>query len=267
MMLFDSLVHATADGSWLGSGRYDASLRRLLSEIERASVSRACLVAIADYQDNATLATFARTHPDLFVPIAGLNPASLRGVPQVETEVAHLATNGFAGVKLHPRLNSYDPLDDRCLAAIDAAGREGLVVFLDTLFRQSNIRTRHPADVVDAIATQCTATRILLLHGGGPHLIEMFEMVRMHAHLLLDISFTLLRYAGSSIDFDIRFLCENLDQRLTVGSDFPEYTPSDVLSRFNELAQGLAKEKRENILFRNLESVFKNWTGLTMKGA
>ena len=97
---------------------------------------------------------------------------------------------------------------------------------------------------------------------GGAHLLGMFEMVRMHEHLLLDLSFTLLRYAGSSLDLDIRFLCEALDQRLTVGSDFPEYTPADALARIVELSKGLALSKCENILFRNLEKLFQGWEGM-----
>jgi len=259
---FDSLVHATADGTWLGGTRYDASLDRLLGEMERVAPCRACLVSIADYQDNETLARVARTHPKRFVPIAGLNPGSLQHLSEVESEVAKLASQGFPGIKLHPRLNSYDPLDERCLAAIHAAGRKGLVVFLDTLFRQKRVSTRHPADVVDNIATQCGETQILLLHGGGAHLLEMFEIVRLHSHLILDVSFTLLRYTGSSVDPDIRFLCERLDQRLTVGSDFPEYLPSEALKRITELTDGLAPQKKENIFFYNLENLFKNWQGL-----
>ncbi len=116
--------------------------------------------------------------------------------------------------------------------------------------------------MVDAIATTCTETRIVLLHGGGAHLLGMFEMVRMHAHLLLDLSFTLLRYAGSSLDVDMRFLCNTLDQRLTVGSDFPEYTPSAALERIVELSNGLPLAKCENVLFRNLENLFHDWKGM-----
>lgn len=258
---FDSLVHATADGTWLGGTRYDAGLGRLLHEMERVGSCRACLVAISGYQDNATVAAMARDHPDLFVPIAGFNPVHFDRC-QIPEAVASLAKQGFAGIKLHPRLNNYDPVDARALATIEVAGRYGMVVFLDTLFRQRNIPTRHPADVIDIIAHHCGDTRIILLHGGGGHLIEMFEMVRMHANLTLDLSFTLLRYAGSSIDLDIRFLCRALDQRLTVGSDFPEHSPLEARERIMSLADGLARDKLENILFRNLDALFRGWRGL-----
>ena len=262
MKFFDSLVHATEDGTWLGGTRYDAGIERLEMELGRVAPCRACLVSIAGYQDNDVLERFARRQPDLYVPIAGFDPSSIDDTSDVAAAIARLSERGFAGIKLHPRLNGYDPLDERCLAAIRAAGQRGLVVFLDTLFRQQRISTRHPADVVDSIATACSETRMVLLHGGGAHLLGMFEMVRMHDHLLLDLSFTVLRYAGSSLDLDIRFLCEALDQRLTVGSDFPEYTPAAALARMVELTEGLVLHKCENILFRNLENLFRNWTGM-----
>jgi predicted TIM-barrel fold metal-dependent hydrolase len=130
---------------------------------------------------------------------------------------------------------------------------------LDTFFRQRNRPTRHPADVIDLIAVACRNTNVVLLHGAGPHLLELFELVRMHAHLTADLSFTMLRYQGSSLDQDIQFLCSRLDQRVTVGSDFPEYTPTEALQRFRAMTQNLPEEKRENILWRNLDRLFSEW--------
>ena len=64
-------------------------------------------------------------------------------------------------------------------------------------------------------------------------------MGRMHPQLIVDVSFTIMRYAGSSIDRDLRFLAEQLDQRMSVGSDFPEYTPAETLARFDALTAAL----------------------------
>jgi predicted TIM-barrel fold metal-dependent hydrolase len=259
MTFFDSLVHATADGSWLGGDRYDASRERLIAEMDRAGVERACLVAIADHVDNDTVATFAREAPDRFVPVGSLNPARLRDVSAVRKPVADIAKTGFAGLKLHPRLNGYDPLDDRAVAAIRSAGEEGLVVFLDTLFRQKSVATVHPADVADQLAVRCPHTRIVLLHGGGSALLQMADVVAAHPNLVLDLSFTLLRYQGSSLDADLKYVFRMLDRRTVVGSDFPEYTPAEVLARFRELAGDIAEEKQANMLHKNLSELFSNW--------
>ncbi|HUY33257.1 MAG TPA: amidohydrolase family protein [Pirellulales bacterium] len=261
MRRFDALVHITADGRWLGTSRHDASLNRLVAEMDAAEVERACLVGIAGYADNETLEAAARLYPRRFVPIAGFNPAEFAAIGDIEARVGELARRGFAGIKLHPRLNDYDPLDPRCLAAIDAAGRHGLPAMICTLFRRPTAATRHPSDVVDRIATSCRNTRVVLLHGGGSAIRDLFELVRMHEHLLLDVSFSIMRYAGSSIDLDLRFAFDQLDQRTVVGSDFPEYAPRSVYDRVNELTMGLSTTQRENILFRNLTRLFQPWIG------
>ena len=260
MNRFDSLVHATRDGSWIGTSRHDVSIDRLIRELDHAGVARACLVGIPRYADNETVARAAAAYPGRFVPIGGIDPTAHADSAAVEDAVAQLAAQHFAGIKLHPRLGGYDPLDPRALAAIRAAGKRGLAAFVCTLSRRPDAPTRHPADIVDHLATACRDTRIVLLHGGGTAMMDLFELVRMHHHLLLDLSFSVLRYRGSSLDLDMRFLCEHLDQRLVVGSDFPEFTPAEAFARVDELIAGLPAAKRENILHGNLTRLFETWT-------
>lgn len=78
------------------------------------------------------------------------------------------------------------------------------------------------------------------------------ELVRHNSNLLLDLSLTLLKYSGSSIDFDLKFLFSNFDQRICIGSDHPEYSHAEVLNKFKILSQGLPSEKVENIGYKNI---------------
>ncbi len=261
MDYFDSLTHITRDGSWLGDHRCDASLTTLLRRMDEASVRRACLVGIADYVDNEVVIEAARAHRDRLVPIAGLNPRTLPTLRRVQARVAEIAAEGFAGIKLHPRLNGYDPLDPKCIAVFEAAADHGLVILLDTLFRQRGLVTRNAPDTIDFIANACPDTRVLLLHGGGPSMMELWEIVRMHPALMIDFSFTIMRYAGSRLDDDIRYFLRTTDQLVTVGSDFPEYLPSVAIARFRELAEGIESHRLENVAYRNLERLFAKYTG------
>lgn len=262
MLLFDSLTHANRSGNWLEHNKFDASLSRLLNEIELVGPFRACLVNIAGYSDNDELFSIASEHRDLFVPIAGLDPSLYHDAAELSNELGVLSERGFAGVKLHPRLNGYDPLDDRCLETIALAGRRGLVVFLDTLFRQATRFVSHTADIVDRIAFSCPETRIVLLHGGASSMLDLYEIVRMRTNLLIDTSFTLMRYAGSSLDADMRFIFRTLDQRATVGSDFPEYSLPAAKARIDSLLEDLPPQKRANVKYRNLDRLFSDWQGL-----
>jgi predicted TIM-barrel fold metal-dependent hydrolase len=252
---FDSLVHVTRDGSWM-TASYDASYRRLMTELDRARVDRACLVGLAGIVDDDYVLECAGSAKGRLVPVAGFDPSRHDSVDSVRGAIGVLSSKGFPAVKLHPRLNGYDPLDARCLAAIGEAGTHGLVVFLDTLFRQRGHATLHAADVIDRIAYIYPETRIVLLHGGGPALLEVAEVVRARPTLTLDVSFTLLRYAGASLDNDVRWTMAHLDQRVVVGSDMPEYTPEMAFSRGDELTAGLPEEKRANIMYANLDRLF-----------
>jgi predicted TIM-barrel fold metal-dependent hydrolase len=96
---------------------------------------------------------------------------------------------------------------------------------------------------------------MVLMHSGSVRLLEMAEVVRGFPSALLDLSFTLCKYEGSSLDDDLYFLFRTMDQRLCVGSDYPEFSARDLRRRFNRLATGLCRHRAENIGFRNLSTV------------
>lgn len=258
-LFFDSLTHANHSGNWLDENRFDASLKRLLREIEQVQPYRACLVNIAGYSDNHELAEIAAAHRKLFVPIAGADPSKYEDLVGIRRELDELSERGFAGIKLHPRLNGYDPLDERCLQTIAEAGSRNLTVFIDTLFRQLGRVVAHPADIIDKIAFSCPSTKIVLLHGAAGAMLDIYEIVRMRSNLLIDTSFTLMRYAGSSLDADMKFVFHTLDQRATVGSDFPEYSLPEARQRIASLLASLSPDKSANILHRNLERFLESW--------
>jgi hypothetical protein len=97
----------------------------------------------------------------------------------------------------------------------------------------------------------------VLLHGTGTTMLDLYEIVRCNDHLLLDLSFTIMRYRGSArLDDDMHFLFKTTDRLVTVGSDWPEYTPAATLARFDELTQGIDAERVRNIACGNLERLF-----------
>lgn len=262
MRAFDSLVHATLDGRWPARDGIDAGAERLLRDMDAAAVDKACLVAVSGLNENEDVEQIARAHPDRFVPIASVNPAECRSEEQARAAVREVAERGFAGIKLHPRLHGYDATAAQSVSALRAAGDAGIPAFVCTLFRRPGVAVASAADTVDLLANAAPDTTIVLLHGGGTEALDLFELVRMHSHLRLDLSFTLLRYAGSSLDADIRFLVEHLDQRLVMGSDYPDYAPSEAFPRFFALTSDLPRDKVQRVAHDNLQALFAGWSGL-----
>jgi predicted TIM-barrel fold metal-dependent hydrolase len=252
---FDSLVRVTRDARWLDTS-LDAGYTRLIAEMDAAAIGRACLAGRAGAADNVYVIECAKASAGRFVPVAGLNAAEVSDVTSSSVEVAALARGGFAGILLNARMNGFDPLSHKCVQAVRAASQHGLVVFLDTLFRQRAHATPSAADVVDRLIHLCPGARIVLLHGGGPSLLEMAEVVRANPSLVIDLSFSLMQYEGSSIDLDIRWLMQQLDERLVVGSAMPEFTPGQAFARAQALAEGLTADRWANISHRNLDRLF-----------
>jgi predicted TIM-barrel fold metal-dependent hydrolase len=98
---------------------------------------------------------------------------------------------------------------------------------------------------------------MVLLHGGTVEMLRYAESIRTNPNVLLDLSYTLQRYEGSSLDQDISYLFRTFDRRICIGTDYPDYEPAQVRVRFEALANGLPRDKRENVGWKNIVKFLK----------
>ncbi|MAY62247.1 MAG: hypothetical protein CML29_08545 [Rhizobiales bacterium] len=247
--LFDSLSHPTLTGQWFARD-LDATWPTLVKGMREGGFSRACAVGLAGVEgyEHEAFVEACRPHPEL-VPIAGIDP---RG--DLASELRRVKDLGFAGIKLHPRLSGFT-LGDDCLADAFRAAREvDLPVFLCT-YCHGPVERAPLEDPLYGLARALRAVpdvRLLLLHGGDVELMRYMQLVRHSPNILIDLSFTMMKYPGSSLDLDLAYLMRGFNRRTCFGVDHPEYTHADVRARFDELSAGLSAEERENVGFRNL---------------
>lgn len=253
-LLFDSLVHVTEDGSWFGS-QLNASIEHLERISADVAPYRACIVGIDGFNMSPKfLLDVCRRRPETYVPIAGLNPRLYASEAAVHEIVRERAEQGFAGVKIHPTLNDVH-LDDRPFAwVLDACASAGLAVFLCTNLRRAGYAPRlPPVELVYQALMSHPDTRVLLLHGGTVDLLSYADILRTLPNAMLDLSFTLLRYEGSSLEADCAFVLRQFNRRCTVGSDFPELSPVALRARVEALGVALNPQEVEAVLSRNLD--------------
>lgn len=256
--LFDSLTHPTPTGAWLheryGSGN---TVKSLLGQMEANNVRWAFTVGMQEVggYEEATYAAYISGASDALLPVAFLSPVRLGKTKDIEDYLSSLVNLGYRGIKIHPR-HAKITLDNPGLPeAIAIANRLGLVVLLCTYFWESSSRAcRNNMTALHELLAAVPHERVILLHGGAVRLMECLEMARTFRNVLLDVSFTLCKYAGSSLDFDIKYVFKNFDRRTCVGSDSPEFSLDTFRERFNFFAGELPKEKVENIAYRNLVS-------------
>lgn len=253
--LFDSLTHVTVDGRWFDTS-YDASVSRLSAEIQLAAPCMACVVAIPGYNmPNSFVLDVCARDPVRLIPIAGLDPNLFGSRNEAEAELRRLREYGFRAVKIHPTLCNVH-LDSLAFHwAMEACERTTMPVFLCTIMRRRGyVPSFSPIDLVYRTFVRHSGVRVLFLHSGLSDLLAYADLVRALPNALMDLSLTLMKYKGSSLDLDFTYLFNHLDRRCVVGSDFPEYSPFGLRGRVHQLSVSVPAEKLENVCWRNLWS-------------
>ena len=247
---FDALAHPTVSGGWLRPG-LQAGFAALDAELAQAGVDRACAVGldgVGHYEHSAFVEHCLRYRR--LVPIAAYNPLA-DASPQ---RLRELRAMGFVGIKIHPRFSGLTHRLGTLGPMLRSAGEADMVVFLCTYVHSGwgEYPTTDPLlDFVRSLR-EAPETRVVLVHGGDVQLMRYAELTRFNANLLLDLSMTLMKYAGSSIDADLGFLLRCFDRRICIGSDWPEYPLAEVRSRFEALTAGCPSDKVANAAGLNL---------------
>lgn len=255
VMIFDALTHVTHDGRWFHTS-CDASEKELRRQLNEVQASRAMVVPLAGYIDNEFVLEVCHRDPEHLIPCASFNPAAHATPSEASSAFrAELKGKEFRGLKLHPRLGRYDPLDPRCMAVLDelASWEKPIPVWLCTLFyyRGGHLQ-KAPVDTIHEIVGRFPSLTFVLAHGGGTWIMQVAEAIHDCPNAYVDISFTLPRYRTSSIAADLRHLVSTFDRRLIFGSDFPEIGILSAIDAFREISGGIAAEKCVNVLSNNL---------------
>jgi predicted TIM-barrel fold metal-dependent hydrolase len=119
-------AEAVAEGlGWEAPGEPLALAARWVTELDRARVSRAALIASIP-GDEDSVATAVAAHPDRFVGFFVVNPAAEDGLDHAQRAFAQL---GMRAACLFPALHRYHLDDERVRRLFDLAGRHRAVIF------------------------------------------------------------------------------------------------------------------------------------------
>ncbi|MBU7006396.1 amidohydrolase family protein [Phosphitispora fastidiosa] len=260
--LFDSLVHPTMNSNWL-QPKYNGknSPEELIVQMQENNIRWAFAVGLPDV-GNYNLekySEFIRSKSDLLYPIAGLRFDDIQESHDIRELLTKVSKLNYVGIKIHPRFSKVTYDNVLLPEVVKTANELNLAVMLCTYFyRSGNDYYRNNMVSLRELLSKLNGEKIILLHSCTVRLFEMMEVAREFHNVLLDLSLTLCKYEGSSLDLDIQFLFKNFDRRICVGSDGPEFDSKKLRERFNYFSQGLDREKVENIAYKNI----MNFTGL-----
>lgn len=257
--IFDSLTHPTLDGNWiLPKWPNCASMASLQTQMDEYNICGAFAVGmngIGGYDEDAFLSMIRKEGRGRLFPIAFFT-LDLNTEIGYEERLTEIRKKGYCGIKLHPRIGKFTMENPFLPFVIDKANELGLVVLLCTYFysNQVSLMANNIERLADTLMKVRKESKVILLHGGVVRLLDAMEIVRAFPNTLLDLSLTLCKYAGSSLDMDIQFLFQSFDRRLCIGSDHPEIKLHQLRERFEYFATKTTIEKVENIAYKNILS-------------
>jgi len=177
---------------------------------------------------------------------------------ELEREFDAIGRLGFRGVKLHPRLLGNNVNLDYLSRVFALCDRFKLVCLLCTYEAEKpgRLPSRDPFYQLCDSLNKVPDVRLILMHGGGSRLMQFAGLARHSETILIDLSFTVVDYMTAALEPSIKDLMLNLDRRLCIGSDSPEFTISEVFTRVKAFAESLDAAKLNNIFSKNLSRFF-----------
>ena len=256
--IFDSLSHPTLNKDWILPKYAGASaVETLIGQMKEANIKKSLAVGmkgIGDYDQNQFI-SLVLPYSDYLVPIAYYDFCENEEYETIEQQLNRLIEQGYKGIKLHPRFSDFSLTSDRLAYTINKATEFGLVSLLCTYFtHNSGTATNNNFETLCSLLMKVQDSRLVLLHSGTTHVLDMIDVGRSFKNVLLDMSFTMSKYEGSSIDLDLKFAFRTFDQRVCIGADWPEFSMMKLRERFEFLTDGLSLEKKENIAYKNLQN-------------
>jgi predicted TIM-barrel fold metal-dependent hydrolase len=259
-MIIDSNTHITKDFKWFNTS-LDASVDSLLSSMNQNNIHKSLILPLPGVTTNEYVREICFKYPDRFIEGSSFNPG-IYSTPEesVSNFKKEIIDNNFKIVKFHNRLGGYGLSDSRYIETLKFNNllENPIPVAICSIFHDKNQKISVvPPNFIFDLSQELKNTKFLIMHGGGAWIFKVAEMIRNLNNVYLDLSYTISKYRESSIDLDIKWLCNNFDQRITWGSDSPEFTQKKALLDFYEISDGISPSKVDNILGNNLLTFLK----------
>ncbi|MEP6916993.1 MAG: amidohydrolase family protein, partial [Acidobacteriota bacterium] len=139
---------------------------------------------------------------------------------------------GVAALKFHPYLQQIVPADyERASSLARDAERLGLFVMVCCSYGTRALERHDGVRLAARLACEVRCP-IVMSHGGGRQVLDAMLVAADAPHVLLETSFSLPYYVGSSIDIDFAFAMRKLGpSRWMFGSDAPFVPLAESIAR------------------------------------
>jgi predicted TIM-barrel fold metal-dependent hydrolase len=251
--LFDSLTHPTSNGKWIYETKNNNHINNLNLEFKKYNVKWAFAVNL-ESSDNKYYASYF-DHMDNIFPIYYFDINNFESKKDIKKLFKSLRKKGYYGIKIHTRLSKTTINNKNLIKSIKLAKKYNLIVMLCTYFHSSDSQSYKNNELsLHKLLIKTNGTKIILLHGGLTKVLTYMEIIKPFKNVILDLSYTLIKYKDSSLEKDFEYIFKHFDRRICIGSDHPDYSIKQLRKRFNHFTKlNIDKNKLKNIAYKNLQ--------------
>ncbi len=256
-MIVDAHAHiypALPGGFW----SRPSSTEALISAMDDAGVQRAGVLAIAPHISAEVVCAAASVQPDRLFAVGSVDPRDPAAVPELNRQVGEL---GVRAIKLHPGLQRWGFEDlDRLVPLATRCGELGVPLVVCSFLGGRDLFRGRTIEACHELAAAAPNTPIVLAHAGGYRPLDALLVLKANPNVHVDLSFSPLYFAGSSVVQDLEYLVKKADpRRVLFGSDFPEVSMAASVAWILDVADrlGLTDAHREAILCGNAARLFR----------
>jgi len=257
-MIIDANTHISDTGFWFDTNKI-ATIEDLLFSMRQSGISKSLILPLPGVISNSAVDKIEEKYSDLIIAGSYFNPKQYNSFIEAINEFnQEIVLKNKRIVKFHNRLCKYGFYDENFFKVLEFNNSliKPIPIAICGIFHDGNSNTAIvPPTYIYEIVKKFSNTNFLILHGAGSWIFKTAEMIRSLKNVHLDLSFTISRYKGSSVDLDIRWLSNNFDKRLIWGSDSPEISQKQALEDFYSVAGRLTSDKIDNILGNNIRSL------------
>ncbi|BDC18729.1 amidohydrolase family protein [Acidianus sp. HS-5] len=193
---------------------------------------------------------------DRIIRFISVDPLKQNAIEELKSAIKEFEP---VGVKLHPQLQGFHPLDERALRLYEIIDNHALTVVFHTGTSgigagvKSDIRLDYGRPIYfDEIAVRFKNMKIVLAHFGWPWTEEAIAISQHKPNVYLDLS----GWAPKYIPDVIWKNAKRLSNKLIFGSDFPLISPERWIKEFNDV--NISQDVKDKILKYNAEKLISS---------
>ena len=262
--IFDTLIHSGMCLKWPSKPNLDINIQTILRLIDNENILKGALVQTSPWFDSSTsIELFYKSiisykSKKRIIPVATIPNQSLN---KIKLFIDNAIEIGFKVFKIHPRFSKHS--EDELEIILDYLLPKAKLIQICT-YQSQDIKTLNnsidASKLLEFLAYKSNfySTHIMLMHAFDVSILQAHSIVRHNKYLILDLSMTILKYDGSSIDNDISFLFKHFDRRICIGSDYPEWSYQQLKKKLLTLAESTSEDKLRNIFYDNVENILSS---------